>query len=65
MRKGNDGIARKLTCTPKRYYGARHRAANPTDRGTAEQLAVVNQVVIAEKLLRTGVDCERRGACHR
>jgi len=55
-------------CTPKRYQRTRHRATNPTNRRTAKQLAVVNQVVIAEKLLRASVYRERRGAderdCH-
>jgi hypothetical protein len=53
----------KLTCAPKRYQRARHRAADSTDRSTAKQLAVINQVVIAEKLLCASVYRERRGAC--
>lgn len=59
------GVAGKLTCTPKRYQRTRHRAGNPTNCRTAKQLAMVDQVVIAEKLFRAGVYRERRGACHR
>ena len=55
----------RLTCTPERYQRPGHRTAESTNCSTAEQLGVVDELVVAAKLLCTCVYSERGRAYHR